>query len=225
MSFLTQLPALKLAGLSVHLGRFDASQFSEAQAKWLHCPEYDVLKKAVLKRQAEFVAGRMLAQQALRECGAPFEQPIAIGKHRQPLWPQGVAGSISHSLKFAACAVTTKPQALLGLDIEETLSFAVARSIQAMVGTPTEWALLLEKMALDQAVTLLFSAKESVFKALFPTINRYLEFSDARLESIEHNCLILKLQHAPISNCYRVLFTWREASVLTMVFEDRSENA
>ncbi|WP_158133133.1 4'-phosphopantetheinyl transferase superfamily protein [Vibrio navarrensis] len=79
-----------------------------------------------------------------------------------------MVGLFRISLPFVACAVTTQPQALLGLDIEETLSFAVARSTQAMVGTPDEWALLLEKIKLTQAVTLLFSAKQCVFKAWFP---------------------------------------------------------
>ncbi|EPR4994344.1 4'-phosphopantetheinyl transferase superfamily protein [Vibrio navarrensis] len=79
-----------------------------------------------------------------------------------------MVGLFRISLPFVACAVTTQPQALLGVDIEETLSFAVTKSTQAMVGTPDEWALLLEKIKLTQAVTLLFSVKESVFKAWFP---------------------------------------------------------
>lgn len=62
-----------------------------------------------------------------------------------------------------------------------------------MIGTAQEWALLAQQFYLTSAVTLLFSAKESLFKALFPQVHIYLDFSDAQLIGLDGNQLTLRL--------------------------------
>ncbi|MGE1076349.1 hypothetical protein ACQJ22_27905, partial [Pseudomonas fragariae (ex Marin et al. 2024)] len=64
-----------------------------------------LLAEAVPKRQAEFLAGRFLGQAALTLFGHD-PQPIGIGNRREPVWPSGISGSISHSHGICVCMVT-----------------------------------------------------------------------------------------------------------------------
>lgn len=147
--------------------------------------------KRRVKRQAEFVAGRKLAQQALKQLGEGYDRTIAIGAHREPLWPLGITGSIAHCDGWAVCTVLKAEH--LSLDIEHRLEHQAACEVQAMIGTAQESALLAQQFYLTSAVTLLFSAKESLFKALFPQVHIYLDFSDAQLIGLDGNQLTLRL--------------------------------
>ncbi|WP_462054631.1 4'-phosphopantetheinyl transferase family protein, partial [Vibrio cholerae] len=181
MAFMISMPAIELAGLTIQVCQFDPQQFDEDQQRYLAPPAYHSLHKAVVKRQAEFVAGRKLAQQALKQIGQGYDRPIAIGTHREPIWPAGITGSIAHCDGWAVCTVLKAEHLSLGIDIEHRLAHHTASEVQAMIGTAQEWALLAQKFDLASAVTLLFSAKESLFKALFPQVQIYLDFSDAQL--------------------------------------------
>lgn len=180
MAFMISMPAIELAGLTIQVCQFDPQQFDEDQQRYLASPTYHSLHKAVVKRQAEFVAGRKLAQQALKQIGQGYDRPIAIGTHREPIWPAGITGSIAHCDGWAVCTVLKAEHLSLGIDIEHRLEYQTASEVQAMIGTAQEWALLAQQFDLASAVTLLFSAKESLFKALFPQVQIYLDFSDAQ---------------------------------------------
>lgn len=79
MAFMISMPAIELAGLTIQVCQFDPQQFDEDQQRYLASPVYHSLHKAVVKRQAEFVAGRKLVQQALKQIGQGYDRPIAIG--------------------------------------------------------------------------------------------------------------------------------------------------
>jgi 4'-phosphopantetheinyl transferase EntD len=69
------------------------------------------LQTAVPKRQAEYLAGRIAGQHALKELGiSNFD--IESGKHRSPTWPNGILGSITHTDNMAFCAVSKKITAI-----------------------------------------------------------------------------------------------------------------
>ncbi len=219
MAFMISMPAIELAGLTIQVCQFDPQQFDEDQQRYLAPPDYHSLHKAVVKRQAEFVAGRKLAQQALKQIGQGYDRPIAIGTHREPLWPAGITGSIAHCDGWAVCTVLKAEHLSLGIDIEHRLAHHTATEVQAMIGTAQEWALLAQKFDLASAVTLLFSAKESLFKALFPQVQIYLDFSDAQLSSLEPNKMsftLTRIPNAAQQSC-EVYFRWFEQQrVLTV---------
>jgi 4'-phosphopantetheinyl transferase N-terminal domain len=52
------------------------------------------VRQAVRKRKAEYLAGRYLCRILLGERGLPTQ--VANGSHRQPLWPAGWIGSVTH---------------------------------------------------------------------------------------------------------------------------------
>lgn len=135
------------------------------------------LEKAVKKRKAEFLSGRYCAQKALVKLGLDPE-PIGIGKLRNPLWPLGVKGSISHNNKYAIAVVSLEKNILgIGVDIENIIEAEVIEQTKDQILQHDEMKLLPPKgMTAEQLFTLIFSIKESFFKAAFPLVNAYFDF-------------------------------------------------
>jgi enterobactin synthetase component D len=84
-----------------------------SRARPVLAPHHTQLQSCGRKRKAEHLAGRIAAVHALREYG--IKTVPGIGGQRQPLWPQKLFGSISHSTSTALAVVSTHP---VGLDIE-----------------------------------------------------------------------------------------------------------
>src|SRR5208282_5779110 len=59
------------------------------------------LGRSVPKRAQEFAAGRVCARRALAELGV-VDFPLRVGEDREPLWPEGTVGSITHTTGFCA---------------------------------------------------------------------------------------------------------------------------
>jgi 4'-phosphopantetheinyl transferase EntD len=144
-------------------------------------PEEEALiERAVPKRRREFGTARHCARQALAALGfAPA--PILPGVRGAPRWPAGVVGSITHCAGYRAAAVAPAVRmAALGIDAEEhaPLPDGVLRVVSIDAERPR-----LDRLAADEPGVcwdrLLFSAKESVYKAWFPLTGRWLDFAEA----------------------------------------------
>ena len=147
--------------------RHDIELFPEEEAS---------LGAAVDKRRREFVTGRACARQALERLGfGPV--PIASGEHGEPIWPQGVVGSITHCAGYRACAVApasevwslgidAEPNEPLGEQIFDAISSARERRRLAGLGG---------EVALDRV---LFCAKEAIYKTWFPLMRTMLDFDE-----------------------------------------------
>ncbi|WP_185738265.1 4'-phosphopantetheinyl transferase family protein [Variovorax beijingensis] len=148
------------------------------------------IDRAIPKRQAEFFFGRWGAGRALARIGLPTG-PIPVGRTREPLWPRNVVGSITHSHGFAAAWVCRAEYAAgLGIDIERVPGTAELTALQNIALRPDEADMIDSlcadaKMTRPLLLTLLFSAKESFFKALSPTVKKYFDFQVARLVKID----------------------------------------
>ena len=146
------------------------------------------LRHATQKRQREFLAGRRCAEEALQCLGADSTH-VAMAKDRTPIWPVGVVGSITHTGDFAAAAVAWAADiAGLGIDSEQIIDPAAARDIAdiCMVDEATLFKPAHGRSFCDFC-TFVFSAKEAVFKCLFPLTRKFLEFSDVRITSFDWN--------------------------------------
>src|SRR5271156_5942036 len=78
------------------------------------------LGRAVPKRVQEFAAGRLCARRALAEFGMP-DFPVRVAEDRQPIWPDSLVGSITHTAGFCAAVVAERRHIqALGLDSEVT---------------------------------------------------------------------------------------------------------
>lgn len=138
------------------------------------------LKNAVPKRLTEFVAGRVLAKQLLAEYSCT--QSVDILQDRSPAWPAGFVGSITHAKGIAACAVLPITQAnSLGLDLECWLTPEVASQIQPNICLAEELNNVNVDFSFTKKVTLIFSAKETLYKMLYPKAKQFFDFTDAKI--------------------------------------------
>ena len=137
------------------------------------------LLNAVARRQATYRAGRLAAARALMAAG--FRGPALIGQGDDglPVWPAGWTGSISHTDRLAAAIVAAVP-VVAGLDLEQVMTADAAAEIVAEIAPELAGTALDLPPAI--AVTLAFSAKEALYKALFPETRQFREFTAARVD-------------------------------------------
>jgi 4'-phosphopantetheinyl transferase EntD len=142
--------------------------------------EASIVANAVDARRRAFTTARTCARRALAGLGI---EPTAIprGERGAPRWPAGVVGSITHCEGYRAAAVARRANLLcIGIDAEPNagLSDGVLAAIAS-----NEERLALARLAREDARVgwgrLLFSAKESVYKAWYPLTGRWLGFKDA----------------------------------------------
>jgi 4'-phosphopantetheinyl transferase EntD len=148
----------------------------------LFAEERALVSRAVEKRRREFAGGRNCARRALGQLGfAPG--PILSGARGEPLWPAGSVGSITHCDGYRACAVARREElASIGIDAESHAP--LPHGLLPDIARSEEQPLLVELARSKPAIhwdRLLFSAKESVYKAWFPLAEAWLGFEDATL--------------------------------------------
>jgi 4'-phosphopantetheinyl transferase EntD len=154
-------PAMLLPGEAAHLGR------------------------AVLSRAQEFAAGRLCARRALAEFGiAGFG--IKVGAGRQPLWPDGLVGSITHTAGYSAAAVAARPGVCaIGIDSEVIGDVNPQIWLSICLEAETNWIRSLPALEQAAAATLIFSAKEAFYKCQYPVAAERVGFHDVSVEPLE----------------------------------------
>jgi 4'-phosphopantetheinyl transferase EntD len=168
----------------------DWADFSALTAR-----ELAAISRAVEARRLEYAATRCMARRAIAELG--FGGPMTeLLNHadRSPIWPNGVVGALTHSGGFCAVAVARRTHYRgLGLDAECGLP---SPEVEPRILTQSELAWLALFAPADRArfCKVLFSAKESVFKAQFPVFKRQLEFCDVELSAAgpDRLCALLR---------------------------------
>ncbi|OOE55430.1 hypothetical protein BZG12_03380 [Salinivibrio kushneri] len=180
---------------SVLMVQFDVQHYSPMLFAKLGIEMPEAIRRAVCKRQAEFLAGRYLAKKVQMSLGViPIE--IAIGDSRAPVWPSAWTGSISHNDSLAICAMT--PQSYehegVGIDIESVIDVEKATEMEGVVFTEKERGRLpSDARDISWLMTLLFSAKESIFKALYPQVQCYFDFLDVTFLRMDAQWLYFEL--------------------------------
>lgn len=132
-------------------------------------------------RKQEFTAGRLCARKGLDRLGIQ-NFPVLIGKNREPLWPPGIVGSISHCKGFCGAVVARRGSIVsIGLDVEPLEPMTT--DVLNLVCTPGEKEWLLSDTGSNRLLwpKLVFSAKESAFKCHFPLSNTFLDFLDVEV--------------------------------------------
>ncbi|MGJ7905200.1 4'-phosphopantetheinyl transferase family protein [Actinopolyspora sp. H202] len=148
----------------------------DPQARLLPAEEQYVAR-AVEKRKREFTLARSCARRALDELGHPGFA-VHSGERREPIWPHGVVGSITHCQGYCAAAVAPA-SVVCSLGIDAEIDDALPEGVLRQVTLERERELLAGLPAGANWDRLLFSAKESVYKAWFPLTGRWLGFEDA----------------------------------------------
>jgi len=183
----------------VHLLSFDVATFDTDLFRTLAIPCPPAIARSVRKRQAEFLHGRLAARAALRAAGAT-STTVDSGSSREPRWPAGFIGSITHCRELAAAVALPRASWLgVGIDIEAVVAPDMRAALVPAVLTRAEFDYLttLESatLSIEALMTIVFSAKESLFKAGFASVGRYFDFAAARVVrvDVESGELVLEL--------------------------------
>ncbi|MCM2579586.1 4'-phosphopantetheinyl transferase family protein [Streptomyces meridianus] len=149
----------------------------------LYAEEELLIAKALPSRRAEFTTVRACAREALQRIGAP-RTPLLRGDFGAPVWPTGVVGSMTHCVGYRAAAVARASDVTaVGIDAEPNLPLrddgvlGLVALAQERVRLPT-LAAQRPDVCWDRLV---FSAKESVYKAWYPLARRFLDFHEAEI--------------------------------------------
>jgi len=174
----------RLAGLFDRTGVVTCESSLWEPGEPLYPEEGSVVTGCVEKRQREFAVSRRCARKALAVLGIN-DFPLLPGHDRAPIWPSNVVGSVTHteSSPNGYCGVVVADSGLitgLGIDAEPRLPL------------PAElWPSILDEEERREALStdepgigarLVFSAKETTYKALYPTLKQFLDFSDVHIE-------------------------------------------
>ena len=141
--------------------------------------EEELIARSVAKRRDEFVTVRHCARVAMEKLGvAPA--PILKGDKGEPLWPDGVVGSLTHCKGYRGAVLGRNPSIRsVGIDAEPH-DVLPDRVLEAISLPPERHAIaaLPDGLHWDR---ILFCAKEATYKAWFPLTQRWLGFEDAHI--------------------------------------------
>ena len=152
---------------------------SEIPESPLCAQEEQAVEGAVPARRREFAVGRSCARAALEKLGLG-RIGIPRAADRSPVWPSGVVGSISHCANYCAAVVAREEDVLaLGLDVESL--GRLGRDTRGLICGPTETSRLEQLGTAYDPVEIAFSAKESFYKAYYPSTRFFLDFLDVDL--------------------------------------------
>ncbi|MER5986824.1 4'-phosphopantetheinyl transferase superfamily protein [Streptomyces sp. NPDC001787] len=145
--------------------------------------ERELVARSVSKRVNDFTTARACARRAMAGLGLP---PVAVlrGRRGAPLWPAGIIGSLTHCDGYRAAALARAADALsLGIDAEPHAPLPAG--VADLISLPSERRWTAPSASGDDGAVhwdrLLFSAKESVFKAWYPVTGTELDFDEAEI--------------------------------------------
>jgi 4'-phosphopantetheinyl transferase EntD len=105
------------------------------------------------------------------------------GEKRQPLWPSGIVGSITHTPTHCAVAVARRADVLsVGIDVEGYAPLST--ELVPLICSEAEYRRLRDRPGHSPGIwaKAIFSAKESFYKAYFPETRTLLDFDDVEVE-------------------------------------------
>lgn len=205
------------------VSQFDPQKYHDALAVEWGIPLPARLQQAVNKRRAEYLASRLLARSVMAELGID-DFILTNASDRSPCWPAGIQASLSHSASVVVVAATRQPWAI-GVDVEQVMAESTAQETSELLMDEQEQLLLRTlSISFSAAATLLFSLKESIYKALWPQLHQPMDFLDAALVSVDfvqRSATLRLTQHFSERFARGTLleadFLWRDNQVITLV--------
>jgi 4'-phosphopantetheinyl transferase EntD len=179
----------------------------------LYPAEMALVEGSANKRKTDFSTGRYCARKALEQIGIDYAE-ILRDSGKQPLWPEGIVGSISHSsLLTGAIVGKSKNIVSVGLDIE-TIG-GVESNMWHLLFLESEQQFLnsLNEEDRNMYPTLLFSLKESFYKFQYPLTRQFLEFNEVEfIMKDEHiHVKVIKEEYEMGYSLEKLQFHWTVA--------------
>ena len=192
-TFSANSSVIALYEASFIVSELSASVFSEHS---ISLP--DRFENMVPKRRCEYLVSRLCARQALADIGCTQNTDIRNNSDRSPAWPDGFTGSFTHTTtRAAACVARSDQVRSIGLDIEPVVSSELYKKLYQEVLTPEDMVLSArvtgEKLTTEAFFTLVFSAKETLFKAIYKDVGYIFGFEVATVTDIRQDTLTIRL--------------------------------
>lgn len=166
---------------------FQVEDYTAAAAEQAGVIVPPTMDKAVAKRKAEYVAGRLCSMRVIEARTGQAGVTVPSGPRGEPVWPEGWVGSITHTRGFAAAVLADARLVRgLGIDSEEIMTTKVMDNVAARICRAEEHYHHDLPVSADVYTTLIFSAKESLFKCLYPLVGKMFWFEDARIDIIDY---------------------------------------
>lgn len=156
----------------------------------LHPEEVRALSvRACPKRRLTWSAGRLAAKMVLMQMGITEPSPMLRGSLGEPLWPKGISGSITHCHPWSVAAgVQSGGSLFIGIDLE-SVNRIQNTDIASVVCGKSELEWLCASKDPRERLCMIFSAKEALYKSLYPSYRRYIDFKEVELAfSEEQRC-------------------------------------
>ena len=131
------------------------------------------------RKALQHTAGRAAASLALQQLGSATGE-IAPGAQGEPIWPAGVTGSISHCWPWSIAVAAWSNGFTIGIDLER-VDRLHDFEITGLVCREGELPWVMAGENPHERLVLLFSAKEAIYKALFPVYRQYIDFQQVEL--------------------------------------------
>jgi 4'-phosphopantetheinyl transferase EntD len=161
----------------------------------LHPDEAKLLPaRACSRKRIEFGLGRAAAHLAFEQLGFQDSARVLRGENGEPLWPDGIIGSITHCYPWnVAVAARSSYCVAIGVDLE-SLHRMEGPDISHLICRQAELDWVRDGRDFRQRLAMIFSAKEALYKALYPICRRYIDFMEVELAwSPEQSCFLAQL--------------------------------
>lgn len=159
------------------------------------------------RRRRTWIGGRVALRLALAREGIAHG-PILATPRGAPRLPEGVAGSVSHKDHVAVALVAREVDAALGVDVEVDAPrrYDVARHV--LTDDERDEMASESPEAKQRGVLLRFSAKESIYKAIDPFVQRYVSFQEAYVAPREDGSARAEMRLKPEEGRFDVDVRW-----------------
>lgn len=173
---------------------FDADSYTQDSFTQFTQPLPVRLQKAVTKRQAEYLAGRICATRTLESIGHN-DAIVETSDSRAPIWPHETIGAITHTKGIAMAVALPANQAKgIGIDVEKHMTAEQEVKLQTQILRDDEAEIFRQLgHTVSCPLSIVFSAKESIYKALYPSVNKFFGFEKAKLVRFDPHTLTFKI--------------------------------
>ncbi|HIB1590379.1 TPA: 4'-phosphopantetheinyl transferase family protein [Salmonella enterica subsp. enterica serovar Muenchen] len=179
LGWISHFPSLRYCLVTFSVHHYQDRLFEE-----FGIPFPNKLNMAVVKRRAEYLAARYAAQRVLLMGGC--DRIPTISPDGSPVWPSGWCGSLSHTHEYAVAVVSPSVSNLIpGIDIEVLSQDTMQETVHIFACTDELNLLATSDIDYSTALLVIFSAKESLFKALYPEVGRFFNFDVAKVCKID----------------------------------------
>lgn len=181
------MSAFNFSGLPEGVGQYFTTSFVGLEVLTT-AEQFLLTNLSAQKRINDFSTGRFCARQALAQIGIAEVDILRKNQH-EPLWPEGIVGSISHSGRMVG-AVASKSESIKGIGLDIETIGGVKANMWRLLFTGNEQTFLTQQNDTALYSTIFFSIKESFYKMQYPLLQAEPDFLDAEIQMRDNELVI-----------------------------------